>query len=136
MGPPPADPAPPDDPEEDPTTISPRRTRSVATATIVASTGQRFQVSGRVLVGRRPTPSQGESYDAVLVVVDEGKTVSKTHLELIVDEDRIRVVDLGSGNGTVIETPGEAPVRCAAGVPQTVPRGSRLAVGRQFLEVS
>lgn len=124
------------DVDDDPTTVSPRRVPPAVSATIVASTGQRFQVGGRVLLGRRPSPAAGEEYDAVLVIVDEGKTVSKTHLELSVDRDRIMVTDLGSGNGTVIETPGEQPVRCVRGVPHPVPRGSRLVLGRQFLMIA
>lgn len=124
------------DVDDDPTTVSPRRVPPAVSATIVASTGQRFQVGGRVLLGRRPSPAAGEEYDAVLVIVDEGKTVSKTHLELSVDRDRITVTDLGSGNGTVIETPGEPPVRCVRGVPHPVPRGSRLVLGRQFLMIA
>jgi hypothetical protein len=125
-----------DDVDDDPTTISPRRIPPAVSATIVASTGQRFQIGGRVLLGRRPTPVAGEEYDAVLVIVDDGKTVSKTHLELLVDRERISVIDLGSGNGTIIETPGEAPVRCVVGVPHPVPRGSRLVLGRQFLMIA
>jgi len=122
--------------DDDPTTVSPRRVPPAVSATVVASTGQRFQIGGRVLLGRRPSPAPGEEYDAVLVLVDDGKTISKTHLELNASEERITVTDLGSGNGTVIETPGEPPVRCVTGVPHPVPRGSRLVLGRQYLVVA
>jgi len=102
---------------------------------LVSTTGQRFEVSGRSLLGRNPKASPEVAYDAVLVVVDPGKTISKSHAELLVVADELLVVDLRSGNGTVVQAPGEAPVRCEPGMPQQVRRGSRLILGRQAIDV-
>lgn len=106
-----------------------------ASFVLVSTTGQRFEVTGRSLLGRNPAPAPEVVYDSVLVVVDPGKTVSKSHAELLVVADELLVVDLGSGNGTVIETPGETPVRCAPGEPRPVSRGTRLVLGRQAIDV-
>ncbi len=102
---------------------------------LVSTTGQRFEVTGRSLLGRNPKASPGVAYEAVLVVVDPGKTISKSHAELMVVADELLVLDLDSGNGTVVETPGHAPVRCVPGMPQPVRRGSRLVLGRQAIDV-
>jgi len=102
---------------------------------LVSTTGQRFEVTGRSLLGRNPKPSAEVVYEAILVVVDPGKTISKSHAELLVVADELLVVDLQSGNGTVVQTPGEAPVRCEPGMPQPVRRGSRLLLGRQAIDV-
>lgn len=102
---------------------------------LVSTTGQRFEVRGRSLLGRNPASAPGVVYDAVLVVADPGKTVSKSHAELLVVADELLVIDLGSGNGTVVETPGQPPVRCTPGLPQRVRRGSRLVLGRQAIDV-
>ncbi|HWL01490.1 MAG TPA: FHA domain-containing protein [Microbacteriaceae bacterium] len=102
---------------------------------LVSTTGQRFEVSGRSLLGRNPKASPEVVYDAVLVVVDPGKTISKSHAELLVVADELLVIDLRSGNGTVVQTPGEAPVRCEPGMPQPVKRGSRIVLGRQAIDV-
>jgi len=102
---------------------------------LVSTTGQRFEVTGRSLLGRNPKPAPEIVYDAILVVADPGKTVSKSHAELLVVADELLVVDLRSGNGTVVRTPGEAPVRCEPGMPQPVSRGSRLLLGRQAIDV-
>ncbi|OJX62336.1 MAG: hypothetical protein BGO95_11180 [Micrococcales bacterium 73-13] len=102
---------------------------------LVSTTGQRFEVTGRSLLGRNPAPPAGVAYEAVLVVVDPGKTVSKSHAELLVVADELLVIDLSSGNGTIVETPGEAAVRCTPGQPQPVRRGSRLLLGRQAIDV-
>lgn len=103
---------------------------------LVSTTGQRFEVSGRSLLGRNPSTPHGVSYESVLVVVDPGKTISKSHAELLVVADELLVIDLSSGNGTVVETPGRAPVRCVPGMPQPVRRGSRLVLGRQAIDVA
>jgi hypothetical protein len=103
---------------------------------LVSTTGQRFEVSGRSLLGRNPSAAEGVTYESVLVVVDPGKTISKSHAELLVVADELLVVDLSSGNGTVVETPGQAPVRCVPGMPHPVRRGSRLVLGRQAIDVA
>lgn len=103
---------------------------------LVSTTGQRFEVTGRSLLGRNPAPLDGVVYESVLVVVDPGKTISKSHAELLVVADELLVVDLSSGNGTVVEAPGQAPVRCTPGAPQPVRRGSRLVLGRQAIDVA
>lgn len=102
---------------------------------LVSTTGQRFEVTGRSLLGRNPKAPPGADYESVLVVVDPGKTISKSHAELVVVAGELLVLDLGSGNGTVVETPGRAAARCAPGTPQPVPRGSRLVLGRQAITV-
>ncbi len=102
---------------------------------LVSTTGQRFEITGRSLLGRNPKPAPGVGYESVLVVVDPGKTISKSHVELVIVADELLVVDLGSGNGTVVETPGEAAVRCVPGMPQPVRRGSRIVLGRQVVTV-
>lgn len=102
---------------------------------LVSTTGQRFEVSGRSLLGRNPKAPPEVSYDSVLVVVDPGKTISKSHAELLVVAGQLLVIDLQSGNGTVVQTPGEAPVRCEPGMPQPVARGSRLILGHQAIDV-
>lgn len=96
--------------------------------TLIASTGQRFEIRGRSLLGRNPEPRPGQPYESILVLVDPTKTVSKSHDELL-------AIDLRSGNGTVIVAPGEAPVKAVPGMPVPVPRGSVLKLGKQSVTV-
>ncbi|MBO9578232.1 MAG: FHA domain-containing protein [Microbacteriaceae bacterium] len=102
---------------------------------LVSTTGQRFEVRGRSLLGRNPVADPAVHYEAVLVVVDPGKTISKSHAELLIVADELLVIDLHSGNGTVVETPGQRAVKCIPGMPQPVRRGSRLVLGRQAIDV-
>lgn len=131
---PPAVPPPIPDADES-TVIRPRVSAPARPFVLVATTGQRFEVTGRSLLGRNPKASTDALGASVLVVVDPGKTISKSHAELLVVAGELLVVDLGSGNGTIVETPGSAPVRCEPGLPQPVPRGSRLVLGRQAIDV-
>jgi len=102
---------------------------------LVASTGQRFEIRGRSLLGRNPEPGPGQPYDSILVLVDPGKTVSKSHIELLVVADELLVIDLRSGNGTVVEAPGQVPVKAVPGMPLPVSRGSVLKLGKQSVVV-
>lgn len=102
---------------------------------LVSTTGQRFEVTGRSLLGRNPAPEPDQRYDTVLVLVDDGKTVSKSHLELVVLADQLLATDLGSGNGTVVEVYGQPPLRLTPGMPQPVPRGAVLRLGKHRITV-
>ncbi len=102
---------------------------------LLSTTGQRFEVTGRSLLGRNPTSASDQRYDSVLVLVDDGKTVSKNHLELAVVADQLLATDLGSGNGTVVEVYGLPPVKLEAGMPHPVPRGAVLRLGKHHITV-
>lgn len=68
----------------------------------VLDDGREVPVTRLILIGRNPQPRAGEE-DAVLVkVVDEARTVSKTHLALTVDSRGVLVTDRGSTNGTAV----------------------------------
>lgn len=48
------------------------------------------------------------------------KEMSRSHLEVQVDGWSIKVVDLGSANGTTVQLPGRDPVRLRANEPAPV----------------
>jgi len=128
-------PPPPAAGDDESTVVVARTPPSSRPFSLVVSTGQRFEVRGRTLLGRKPVPLEGERYDAILVIVDPGKTVSKTHLELLVVAGELMALDVGSGNGTIVHAPAADPVRCERGMPQPVPRGSRIVLGHQWIMV-
>jgi hypothetical protein len=66
---------------------------------------QELPITRLILFGRNPQPRPGEE-DALLVkVVDEARTVSKTHLALFVDSRGVLVADRGSTNGSAVTDP-------------------------------
>lgn len=89
---------------------APREQRTVrTTAEFELSDGRRLTVSHTALVGRNPATVA----DVQLVrVVDPGRSVSKTHLQVGVEPGGVWVADRGSTNGTVVTLPDGAQVVC------------------------
>lgn len=100
------------------------------------STGESVTVSGTGLVGRRPEPQPGECFDVLVAVDDQGRSVSKTHLEFGQDGGTFWVSDRFSANGTVVREPDRPGRLSAPGMRSRVPRGSRVEIGEQFFVVS
>ena len=100
------------------------------------STGDSATVSGSGLVGRNPVAQPGESFDQSVVILDPGKSVSKTHLEFGQTNGVFWVSDRFSGNGTVIRQPETDPQRAEAGRRYPVVRGTRIDIAEQFFIVS
>ncbi|MFZ7088606.1 zinc-ribbon domain-containing protein [Curtobacterium sp. RRHDQ10] len=99
------------------------------------STGERVGVRGSALVGRLPRPTAEEHFDDLVTIVDTGKSVSKTHLELGRDGDDLWVSDRASGNGTVVRHVDGSIRRCEPGRRYRVERGARVDIGEQFFLV-
>jgi hypothetical protein len=100
------------------------------------STGESHTVSGTGLIGRNPHAEPGEFFDHRIVVIDNGKSVSKTHLEFGQTAGVMWISDRFSGNGTVIRRPQADPQRGEPGKRYLVSRGSRVDIGDQFFIVS
>lgn len=104
------------------------------------NTGQLVTVTGGGLLGRRPFPQPGESYDQLVQIIDLTMSVSKNHFEFgqIAGEDgeaALWVNDRFSGNGTVLSRPGQGAERLEPGRRYLVPRGSRLDIGELYVIV-
>ncbi|PFG32796.1 FHA domain-containing protein [Sanguibacter antarcticus] len=93
--------------------------------------GQSFTVHGSGLVGRRPRSAAGERHDDLLVVDDDLRSVSKTHLEFGIDDGGFWVTDRGSTNGTSVLTAHGEPLDVAAGARVHVPADGSVRVGRR-----
>ena len=100
------------------------------------STGDSATVTGSGLVGRNPVAQPGEVFDQTVVILDPGKSVSKTHLEFGQTNGVFWVSDRFSGNGTIIRQPETDPQRAEAGKRYPVARGSRIDIAEQFFVVS
>jgi hypothetical protein len=99
------------------------------------STGESVTVRGTGLIGRNPAMEPGEYVDDLIAIVDEGKSVSKTHLEFGQQDGVFWVSDRFSTNGTVVRLPGSAPRRCEPQHRYLVDRGGRVEIGDEFFVV-
>lgn len=99
------------------------------------TTGDTRTVFGSGLIGRRPMPQPGESFDHLVQVADRSLSVSKTHLEFGEHDDELWVADRFSANGTVVHRPDDGAVRCEPGRRYLVPRGSRVEIAEHSFRV-
>lgn len=90
-------------------------------------------LDGPLIVGRNPSVAPDESGAAVLALVDEDRSVSKTHLRIDVRDGGVVVTDRHSTNGVSVRT-GTTTSQCVPGVPTAVPDGSTVRFGdREFI---
>jgi hypothetical protein len=99
------------------------------------STGESVTVRGTGLIGRNPAKEPGEYVDDLIAIVDEGKSVSKTHLEFGQEDGVFWVSDRFSTNGTVIRVPGSEPRRLEPQHRYRIERGGRVEIGDEFFVV-
>lgn len=99
------------------------------------STGETRTVFGTGLIGRKPLPQPGETFDQLVQIADRTLSVSKTHLEFGEHEGVLWVADRFSGNGTIVRRPDDGALRCEPGRRYLVPRGSRVELAEQSFTV-
>jgi hypothetical protein len=99
------------------------------------STGETVTLHGTGLLGRNPSPQEGERFDLLVRIHDPARSVSKTHLEFMVDAGRVWIRDRHSGNGTMLRHPNGTGSRCEAGRRYRVQDGDRVEIGEQFFDL-
>lgn len=99
-----------------------RQLDEVTELRLVLDTGERVDVVGDGLIGRRPDPQPGIVH--VVCVDDPARSVSKVHLAFGLDGSgpgMLWVTDRGSTNGSVVVSP--------SGAESALPPGARAVVG-------
>lgn len=109
---------------------------SMVSFTITLGTGDSVEITRSGLLGRMPTPAEGEEFEHLIVVSDPGRSVSKTHLEFGVEGNELWIADRKSGNGTIIREPGVVPRRAQPGTHYPVGRGTKVDFGDLHLTIS
>lgn len=106
-----------------------RRRPEVAVA--VLPSGERIPLGRGVVLGRRPRSRRVEDGRVPrLVTVDSpSEDISRSHLELRVDDWNLVAVDLSSTNGTLLLREGAAPQRLRPEAPTILQLGDRLDLG-------
>ena len=101
----------------------------VAVLRIRLDDGREFQLDRTVLIGRNPGGFAGENIAQLLAVADPGRSISKTHLHLRVDNGGVWVTDRNSTNGSAVTTPDGIRTALQAGEPAYVRPGSTVHFG-------
>lgn len=103
-------------------------------ATLLGSDGLRYELTGPALVGRNPSPIEGQPPIARISVADDTLSISKTHARLEPAKDGVWVLDLHSSNGSTVVNAAGTVVDCEPQVPMLAAWGSTLGLGdREFV---
>ncbi|MGC5077332.1 RDD family protein [Agrococcus sp. DT81.2] len=108
------------------------RPRSRSSATLAFDTGDRFALTGAALIGRNPSPSDGEVVEHLLPFADDTRTVSKTHV--LVTVAPLAVVDRASTNGSAVVRAG-VEQQLEPGRPFPLERGDVVRFGDRTFTV-
>ena len=98
--------------------------------------GQTLTVKTSALVGRKPTPDDGESVAALFTVDDPSRTVSKTHFRLDWHDDQLTIIDRHSGNGIVLDRRPDNPRTLAPMAAVELHHEDRVLIGDQAFTVA
>jgi pSer/pThr/pTyr-binding forkhead associated (FHA) protein len=81
-----------------------------------------------VLLGRRPEDIAAAEGAAAFALDDPDRSMSRVHAAVVFGASGLRVVDRGSGNGTVLRR-GDREDRCPEGLPVELVPGDELWFG-------
>lgn len=104
----------------------------VRRARITVDDGSARTVERIVVIGRNPGTEQGEES---IVLPDQTRSVSKTHLRLDPTGEEITVEDLGSTNGSALLLEDGTREALAPHTATVVPAGARVTLGDRWLTV-
>ena len=103
-------------------------------AILVLDTGERIEVRGTTLFGRSPSAAPGEGEALLVPVVDDTRSVSKTHIAVMPARRGVFVVDRASTNGSAVVR-GGAETALPAGHPAELKTGDTVRFGDRSLQV-
>lgn len=93
------------------------------------SDGKRITLTETVLIGRNPRPGGNEVIGELIRVSDPGRSVSKTHVLIGVDDEGVWIVDRASTNGTIVTLADGQQIICSAHQVVRLPEGAVVAFG-------
>lgn len=97
-------------------------------------TGERVTITGTALVGRDPEQIDGQRVDHLVPLLDNTRTVSKSHVRIALVAGNLLIEDFHSTNGSAIEYSG-ARLPLVPGTPVPAPLGSTVHMGSRTFRV-
>lgn len=98
-----------------------------------SSSGDVVELDRPVLIGRAPHPKAVSSLEGripwTITVPDPGRTISRNHLLIELDEWSVLAHSLSASNGTVLKREGMSPMRLSATEPVLLCNGDLLDLG-------
>lgn len=92
--------------------------------------GRHEPVDSVLLIGRKPSPPETLGEGSVRLVALDDRQLSRSHLEVRATGDELRLIDLGSRNGSFVVTSGDGQlVRLEPDTPMKVAPGTIVQIG-------
>ncbi|WP_163540723.1 RDD family protein [Occultella kanbiaonis] len=98
--------------------------------------GATVTVTGSGLLGRRPQAPAGERYDHLVAIDDPGRSLSRTHARIGIEDGELWVEDRGSANGTLVVAADGTQTRAFPGKRVTVPEDGSIELGERVITVA
>ncbi|TDE91728.1 FHA domain-containing protein [Occultella glacieicola] len=98
--------------------------------------GATVTVTGSGLLGRRPQAPAGERYDHLVAIDDPGRSLSRTHARIGIEDGELWVEDRGSANGTLVVAPDGTQARAFPGKRVVVPEDGSIELGERVITVA
>jgi uncharacterized RDD family membrane protein YckC len=134
--PPAAPSAPPAAPAHEPAEERTRPRPEAARWQVTFDTGERFEVRGLTLVGRRPEPRPSEPVKRLVALPSDDMSLSKTHAQFqVVPDGALVVMDRGSTNGSLLVRGGVVK-RLTGGRPAALRDGDKVRFGDREMTVA
>ncbi len=130
--------APPEPTPADPYTQQPTSGAPTVAGVMVLDDGSTFRLDIDYVIGREPQhdPDVVAGSARALKIEDAEGVVSRKHLRVTVAGSELRLIDLGSANGTFVQLPGDPQrLQLVAGQPAAVPPGTLVTMGRRWLRL-
>ncbi len=96
------------------------------------STGDDVILDRAVIMGRDPAKDRQVAGERPHVVKLSGADISRSHLEVVLDEWHVLVTDLNSTNGTVVTLPGRLPERLRPGQAIMIEPGTVVSLAEEL----
>jgi hypothetical protein len=110
-------------------TAPPRLAPRPALGRLRLSSGGTVDLDRSVILGRNPQANRVTAAGLPRLVAVGGKEVSRSHVEVRLEDWNVLAVDLGSRNGTLLRRPGQPPVRITPNDPVPLRTGDALDLG-------
>lgn len=91
--------------------------------------GERIPLHNTVVFGRKPRARSSDPHTRLMQVASPDEDISRSHVEMRIEDWNVVAEDLGSTNGTMLLRPGQQPQRLRPDTPTFLWPGDRLDIG-------
>ncbi len=101
---------------------------------VVFDSGEREEITGTVVIGRAPSAHAPD--EKLLTIADTTRSLSRTHLRVMLNEAGLWIEDTGSANGTRVTHPNGETAVVKPGTPIRIETGTTIRLGERTATIT